>query len=52
MQWLTVDEHKILGGAMVIGALIAFSTFMITKFSDYVTISAPEKSAATAKPQK
>lgn len=34
-------KNKILGGAVVLGAVIALAAFLISKFSDYVTISAP-----------
>jgi len=34
-------KNKILGGAIVLGAVIALASFLVTKFSDYITIASP-----------
>lgn len=34
-------KNKILGGMMVLGAIIALASFLVTKFSDYITITSP-----------
>ena len=34
-------KHKILGGAIVLGAVFTFLGFIVAKFSSYVTITAP-----------
>lgn len=39
-------KNKILGGAMVLGAVIALFAFLITKFSSYVTFKMPEPTVA------
>ena len=38
-------KNKILGGAIVLGAVCALAGVFITKFSDYITITPPTKAA-------
>lgn len=38
-------KNRILGGVMVLGAVIALGGFLVSKFSSYVTIKAPESAA-------
>ena len=34
-------KNRILGGVLVLGALISIVGFLVAKFSDYITITAP-----------
>lgn len=40
-------KNKILGGAIVLGVVGTLLGFLITKFSDYITIAPPAKPAIT-----
>ena len=37
-------KNKILGGAIAVGAIIALTGFVISKFADYITIANPAQS--------
>ena len=50
VEGLTSWKNKILGGAMVLGALISIATFLIGKFSSYITIAAPASEQHLAAP--
>ena len=39
MNW----KNRILGGAIVLGAILALLAFLVTKFANYVTVAAPVK---------
>lgn len=43
---LVAWKNKILGGAVVLGAICTLMGFMVTKFSNYITIGAPTQSQA------
>lgn len=45
-------KNKILGGAIMLGAVIALASFVVTKFSDYITISTPADHARPVSAQK
>lgn len=48
---ITAWKNKILGGFIVVGIFASFLTIVVTKFSDYITIKAPEKSQTQAQPE-
>ena len=41
-------KNRILGGAIVLGAIIALLAFLVSKFSEYVTVAAPVKTTISA----
>lgn len=41
-------KNRILGGAIALGVVCSIIGFLVSKFSDYVTISSPAKTPSTA----